>query len=211
MIDGLIGKKIGMTQLFEENGTVRPVTVLEAGPCVVVQRKTEEKDGYGAVQIGMVDPKAAKRANRPRRGHHEKAGVPPTRVLREFKVAADDELKPGDSILVDIFEGVGKVDVIGTSKGKGFQGVMKRHGFAGGKATHGSMHHRGPGSIGMAAYPAKVLRGMRGPGRMGNVRVTAKNLRVLRIDPEKNLMLVEGSVPGAPGSTLLIRKSKSGG
>ena len=211
MIDGLIGKKIGMTQLFEENGTVRPVTVLEAGPCVVVQRKTEEKDGYGAVQIGMVDPRAAKRANRPRRGHHEKAGVPPTRVLREFKVAADDELKPGDSILVDIFEGVGKVDVIGTSKGKGFQGVMKRHGFAGGKATHGSMHHRGPGSIGMAAYPAKVLRGMRGPGRMGNVRVTAKNLRVLRIDPEKNLMLVEGSVPGAPGSTLLIRKSKSGG
>lgn len=211
MIDGLIGKKIGMTQLFEENGTVRPVTVLEAGPCVVVQRKTEEKDGYGAVQIGMVDPKAAKRANRPRRGHHEKAGVPPTRVLREFKVAADDELKPGDSILVDIFEGVGKVDVIGTSKGKGFQGVMKRHGFAGGKATHGSMHHRGPGSIGMAAYPAKVLRGMRGPGRMGNVRVTAKNLRVVRIDPEKNLMLVEGSVPGAPGSTLLIRKSKSGG
>lgn len=211
MIDGLIGKKIGMTQLFEENGTVRSVTVLEAGPCVVVQRKTEEKDGYGAVQIGMVDPKAAKRANRPRRGHHEKAGVPPTRVLREFKVAADDELKPGDSILVDIFEGVGKVDVIGTSKGKGFQGVMKRHGFAGGKATHGSMHHRGPGSIGMAAYPAKVLRGMRGPGRMGNVRVTAKNLRVLRIDPEKNLMLVEGSVPGAPGSTLLIRKSKSGG
>ena len=211
MIDGLIGKKIGMTQLFEENGTVRPVTVLEAGPCVVVQRKTEEKDGYGAVQIGMVDPKAAKRANRPRRGHHEKAGVPPTRVLREFKVAADDELKPGDSILVDIFEGVGKVDVIGTSKGKGFQGVMKRHGFAGGKATHGSMHHRGPGSIGMAAYPAKVLRGMRGPGRMGNARVTAKNLTVLRIDPEKNLMLVEGSVPGAPGSTLLIRKSKSGG
>ncbi len=211
MIDGLIGKKIGMTQLFEENGTVRSVTVLEAGPCVVVQRKTEEKDGYGAVQIGMVDPKAAKRANRPRRGHHEKAGVPPTRVLREFKVAADDELKPGDSILVDIFEGVGKVDVIGTSKGKGFQGVMKRHGFAGGKATHGSMHHRGPGSIGMAAYPAKVLRGMRGPGRMGNVRVTAKNLRVVRIDPEKNLMLVEGSVPGAPGSTLLIRKSKSGG
>jgi len=211
MIDGLIGKKIGMTQLFEENGTVRSVTVLEAGPCVVVQRKTEEKDGYGAVQIGMVDPKAAKRANRPRRGHHEKAGVPPTRVLREFKVSADDELKPGDSILVDIFEGVGKVDVIGTSKGKGFQGVMKRHGFAGGKATHGSMHHRGPGSIGMAAYPAKVLRGMRGPGRMGNVRVTAKNLRVVRIDPEKNLMLVEGSVPGAPGSTLLIRKSKSGG
>ena len=209
MIDGLIGKKIGMTQIFEENGTVRPVTVLEAGPCVVVQRKTAEKDGYGAVQIGLVDAKAAKNANRPQRGHHKKADVPPTRVLREFPVASDAELKPGDSVLVSIFEGVAKVDVIGNSKGKGFQGVMKRHGFGGGKATHGSMHHRAPGSIGMAAYPAKVLRGMRGPGRMGNTRVTAKNLTVLRIDAEKNLMLVEGSVPGAPGSTLLIRKSAS--
>jgi large subunit ribosomal protein L3 len=183
------------------------VTVLEAGPCVVVQRKTAAKDGYEAAQIGLVDPSAAKRANRPQRGHHEKAKVPPTRLLREFRVKTDDELKPGDSVLVNIFEGVGKVDVIGTSKGKGFQGVMKRHGFSGGKATHGSMHHRAPGSIGMAAYPAKVLRGTRGPGRMGNARVTAKNLTVLRIDPEKNLMLVEGSVPGATGSFLLIRKS----
>ncbi len=207
MIEGLIGKKIGMTQIFEENGIVRPVTVLEAGPCVVVQRKTAEQDGYAAVQIGLVDAKAAKRANRPLRGHHKKADVPPTRVLREFKVEADAELKPGDAVLVSIFEGVAKVDVIGTSKGKGFQGVIKRHGFSGGKATHGSMHHRGPGSIGQAAYPAKVLRGMRGPGRMGNARVTAKNLTVLRIYAEKNLLLVEGSVPGAPGSTLLIRKS----
>ncbi len=196
-----------MTQIFEENGTVRPVTVLEAGPCVVVQRKTDEKDGYGAVQIGLVDAKAAKKANRPMRGHHQKADVPPTRLLREFRVDADAELKPGDSVLVNIFEGVGQVDVIGTSKGKGFQGVMKRHGFKGGRATHGSMHHRAPGSIGQAAYPAKVLRGMRGPGRMGNARVTAKNLTVLRIDAEKNLMLVEGSVPGAPGGILLIRKS----
>jgi large subunit ribosomal protein L3 len=207
MIEGLIGKKIGMTQIFEENGIVRPVTVLEAGPCVVVQRKTAEQDGYAAVQIGLVDAKAAKRANRPLQGHHKKADVPPTRVLREFKVEADAELKPGDAVLVSIFEGVAKVDVIGTSKGKGFQGVIKRHGFSGGKATHGSMHHRGPGSIGQAAYPAKVLRGMRGPGRMGNARVTAKNLTVLRIYAEKNLLLVEGSVPGAPGSTLLIRKS----
>ena len=207
MIDGLIGKKVGMTQIFEDNGTVRPVTVLSAGPCVVVQRKTDEKDGYGAVQIGLVDAKAAKRANRPMRGHHGKADVPPTRLLREFRVDDDTELKPGDSVLVSIFEGVGKVDVIGTSKGKGFQGVMKRHGFRGGRATHGSMFHRAPGSIGQAAYPAKVLRGMRGPGRMGNARVTAKNLTVLRIDAEKNLMLVEGSVPGAPGGILLIRKS----
>ncbi len=210
MIDGLIGKKIGMTQIFEEHGTVRPVTVLRAGPCVVVQRKTDEKDGYGAVQIGLVDAKAAKKANRPMRGHHQKADVPPTRLLREFRVDAGAELKPGDSVLVNIFEGVGQVDVIGTSKGKGFQGVMKRHGFSGGRATHGSMFHRAPGSIGQAAYPAKVLRGMRGPGRMGNARVTAKNLTVLRIDADKNLMLVEGSVPGAPGSILLIRKSAGG-
>ncbi len=210
MIDGMIGRKIGMTQIFEENGRVRPVTVLEAGPCVVVQRKTDDKDGYGAVQIGLVDVKAAKKANRPQRGHHKKADVPPTRLLREFRVEADAELKPGDSVLVNIFEGVGQVDVTGTSKGKGFQGVMKRHGFGGGKATHGSMHHRGPGSIGQAAYPAKVFRGMRGPGRMGNERVTAKNLKVLRIEVEKNLMLVEGSVPGAPGSILLIRKSAGG-
>ncbi len=210
MIDGMIGRKVGMTQIFEENGTVRPVTVLEAGPCVVVQRKTADRDGYSAVQIGLVDTKSAKKANRPQRGHHAKADVPPTRLLREFPIGADVEIKLGDSVLVNIFEGVSKVDVIGTSKGKGFQGVMKRHGFAGGKATHGSMHHRAPGSIGMAAYPAKVLRGTRGPGRMGNARVTAKNLTVVRIEVEKNLMLVEGSVPGAPGSILLIRKSAGG-
>jgi large subunit ribosomal protein L3 len=208
MIEGLIGKKVGMTQLFEDNGRVRPVTVLQAGPCVVVQRKTDEKDGYRAVQLGFVDPKAAKKANKPMRGHHQKADVPPTRLRREFPIDESAELKPGDAVLVDIFEGVLNVDVIGTSKGKGFQGVMRRHGFGGGKATHGSMHHRGPGSIGQAAYPAKVLRGMRGPGQQGNRRVTAKNLRVIRIDAEKNLMLVEGSVPGHNGSMLLIRRSK---
>ena len=185
------------------------MTVIEAGPCVVVQRKTGESDGYSAVQIGLVDAKAAKNAKRPMRGHHEKAKVPPTRVLREFKIEEDAEIKPGDAVLVNIFDGVGHVDVIGASKGKGFQGVVKRHGFGGGKATHGSMHHRGPGSIGMAAYPAKVLRGMRGPGRMGHTRVTAKNLSVVRIDAEKNLLIVRGSVPGAPGTTLLIRCSRS--
>lgn len=209
MIEGLIGKKVGMTQLFEPNGVVRPVTVLQAGPCVVVQRKTAEKDGYRAVQLGLVDAKAAQRARKPMQGHHEKASVPPTRLLREFPVDESSEAKPGDSVLVDIFEGVARVDVIGTSKGKGFQGVMRRHGFGGGRATHGSMFHRAPGSIGMAAYPAKVLRGMRGPGRMGGSRVTAKNLTVIRIDKEKNLLLVEGSVPGANGNTLLIRASKS--
>jgi large subunit ribosomal protein L3 len=209
MIDGLIGKKVGMTQLFEQNGTVRPVTVIEAGPCVVVQRKTADKDGYDAVQLGLVDPAAAKRANKPMQGHHKKADVPPTRLLREFRVAEDLAVHAGDQVLVDIFEGVSKVDVIGASKGKGFQGVMKRHGFGGGRATHGSMFHRAPGSIGMAAFPAKVLKGMRGPGRMGNTRITVKNLNVVRIDQEKNLLLVEGSVPGAKGSTVLIRKSRT--
>lgn len=208
MVDGLIGKKLGMTQIFHADGKVTPVTVIEAGPCVVVQRRTSDTDGYEAVQLGLVDPSAAKRANRPARGHHEKAGIPPTRMIREFPVSGDDEVKPGDSILVDIFDGTDKVDILGVSKGKGFQGVMKRHGFGGGKASHGSMHHRAPGSIGMSAYPAKVLKGMRGPGQMGNRRITVKNARVERVDVEKNLLLVRGSVPGAAGSTVVIRRSK---
>ena len=163
MIQGLIGKKIGMTQIFDDNGTVTPVTVIEAGPCVVVQCRTPERDGYSAVQIGLVDGKSAKRANKPARGHHAKADVPPTRLQREFGFDEGTELKPGDPVAVGIFEGVSSVDIIGATKGRGFQGVIKRHGFGGGKATHGSMHHRGPGSIGMAAYPARVLKGMRGP------------------------------------------------
>jgi large subunit ribosomal protein L3 len=206
---GLIGRKVGMTQIFSDHGVVTPVTVIEAGPCVVVQRKTVEKDGYEAVQLGLVDVKAAKRANKPSRGHHQKADVPPTRMIREFRVEAGAEVKPGDSVAVDIFEGVGKVDVMGTTKGKGFQGVIRRHGFGGGRATHGSMFHRAPGSIGMAAYPAKVLRGMRGPGRMGGNRVTVKNLDVVRLDAERNLLLVRGAIPGAKGSTVLIRKSRT--
>jgi large subunit ribosomal protein L3 len=209
MVEGLIGKKLGMTQVFAEDGKVTPVTVLEAGPCVVVQRRTVDRDGYDAVQVGLVDPKAGKRANKPMRGHHEKAGVPPTRLLREFAVEADAEVKAGDSLLVDIFEGIDKVDVIGTSKGKGFQGVMKRHGFGGGRATHGSMFHRAPGSIGQSAFPSKVLKGMRGPGQMGSKRITVKNLRIVRIDMDKNLLLVRGAVPGSVGSTVMIRKSKS--
>jgi len=208
MIEGLIGRKVGMTQVFQDNGVVTPVTMIEAGPCVVVQRKTKDRDGYEAVQLGLVDAKAAKRANKPQRGHHEKSGVPPTRMLREFRLLAESELKPGDPVSVEIFQDVSNVDVIGTSKGKGFQGVMKRHGFAGGKATHGSMHHRGPGSIGQSASPSKVLRGMKGPGQMGNERVTVKNLEVVRVDAEKNLLLVRGSVPGASGTALLIHRSK---
>ena len=208
-MQGLIGRKLGMTQIFGENGVVTPVTVLEAGPCVVVQRKTADKDGYEAAQIGLVDPAAAKRANKPQRGHHEKAEVPPTRLRREFRLEPDSEVKAGDPVLVDIFEGVVKVDVIGVSKGKGFQGVIRRHGFGGGRATHGSMFHRAPGSIGMAAYPAKVLRGTKMPGQHGNRRVTVKGLTIVKIDTEKNLLMVRGAVPGCKGSTLVIRKSLS--
>ena len=210
MVDGLIGRKIGMTQLFSDDGKVTPVTVIEAGPCVVVQRKTVEKDGYESAQLGLVDAAAAKRANKPSKGHHEKAGVPPTRLRREFALVGDEEVSAGDAVSVKIFEDVANVDIVGTSKGRGFQGVMKRHGFSGGRATHGSMFHRGPGSIGQSAWPSKVMKGMRGPGRMGGARVTCKNVKVMRIDEEKNLLLVCGSVPGARGTTLMIRRSRSG-
>jgi large subunit ribosomal protein L3 len=209
MVEGLIGTKVGMTQVFQKDGSVAPVTVIEVGPCVVIQRKTAEKDGYEAVQLGLVDAKAAKLANKPSRGHHEKAGIPPTRLLREFPLEEGSELKPGDPVSVEIFKEVERVDVIGTSKGKGFQGVMKRHGFGGGRATHGSMFHRAPGSIGQSAYPSKVFKGMKGPGQMGSKRATVKNLEVVQIDEEKNLLLVRGGVPGARGSRVLIRKSKT--
>ena len=208
MIEGILGKKIGMTQLFQEDGRMVPVTVLEAGPCVVTQLRTIEVDGYEAAQVGFVDANSAKRANKPQRGHHDKAGVPPTRLRREFRLAEGSELKSGDALSVEIFEGVELVDIIGTSKGKGFQGVMKRHGFGGGKATHGSHHHRGPGSIGQSAWPSRVMKGMRGPGQMGNKRITQKNLRVVRIDTERNLLIVRGAVPGANGSHVMIRKSR---
>jgi len=208
MIEGLIGRKLGMTQLFQDNGVVVPVTVIEVGPCVVVQRKTVDKDGYEAVQIGLVDAKSAKKANKPQRGHHEKAGVPPTRVLKEFKLLGESDVKPGDAVSVEIFEGVSNVDIIGTSKGKGFQGVIKRHGFSGGRATHGSMFHRAPGSIGQSASPSKVMKGMGNPGQMGNRRVAVKNLKVIRVDAEKNLLLVRGAVPGSRGATLLVHRSQ---
>jgi large subunit ribosomal protein L3 len=208
MIDGMIGRKVGMTQIFLEDGTVAPVTLIEAGPCVVVLRRNGAKDGYEAVQLGFVDPRAAKSANKATRGHHDKAGVPPTRLRREFAVDAGSELKPGDKVLVDIFEGVGKVDVIGTSKGKGFQGVMRRHNFGGGQGSHGSMFHRAPGSIGSSAFPSRVFKGMRGAGHMGSAQVTVKNLKVIRIDKDKNLLMVRGAVPGAVGVAVTLHKSK---
>ena len=164
---GLIGRKVGMTQIFEADGKIVPVTVLQMGPCLVVQRRTSETDGYDAVQVGLVEPVPQRRQNRPMKGHFDKAGVPVMRYLEEFRIAANSELKAGDAIGIDTFSEQEYVDVIGTSKGKGFQGVIKRHGFAGGRASHGSMFHRAPGSIGQSSYPSRVFPGLRMAGRMG--------------------------------------------
>jgi len=206
MVTGIIGRKIGMTQLFAEDGSVVPATVIKAGPCVVVQRKTATTDGYESVQIGLVDVKPAK-VRKPLEGHYKKANVPPTRVRREVKLAANTDAKVGDQILVTMFENGERVDIIGTSRGKGFQGVVKRHHFAGGAATHGSMFHRAPGSIGASSFPSRVVKGMRAAGRMGGERITVRNLRVAKIDAENNLLIVRGAVPGAPTGYVIIRKA----
>jgi large subunit ribosomal protein L3 len=207
MVTGIIGKKIGMTQLFDKGGAVQPATVIKAGPCVVVQAKTAGKDGYEAVQIGLVEERPA-RANKPIAGHYKKANVPPTRVRREVRLVAGGEpAKPGDQVLVSLFANGDQVDVIGTSRGKGFQGVVKRHHFRGGGASHGSMFHRAPGSIGASSYPSRVVKGMRAAGRMGGDRVTVRNLKVLQVDAENHLLVIEGAVPGAPGNYIVIRKA----
>jgi large subunit ribosomal protein L3 len=207
MVTGLIGKKVGMTQLFAADGTVAPATVLKAGPCVVVQTKTVENDGYEAVQLGFVEGKTTKE-NKPTTGHFKKAGVPPTRVRREVRIKpGGDPVKAGDQVNVSVFAEGERVDVIGTSRGKGFQGVVKRHHFKGGRASHGSMFHRAPGSIGASSFPSRVVRGMRMGGHMGHDRVTVRNLKVLKIDAENNLLLVEGAVPGGPNSYVTIRKA----
>jgi large subunit ribosomal protein L3 len=206
MVTGIIGRKIGMTQLFAEDGSVVPATVIKAGPCVVVQRKSAASDGYESVQIGLVDGKAPK-VGKALDGHYKKANVPPTRVRREVKLAKDGDPKVGDQVLVTIFENGERVDIIGTSRGKGYQGVVKRHHFAGGAATHGSMFHRAPGSIGASSFPSRVVKGMRAAGRMGGDRVTVRNLRVAKVDPENNLLIVRGAVPGAPTGYVVIRKA----
>ena len=208
MLTGIIGKKVGMTQLFAQDGTVSPGTVIKAGPCVVVQAKTPETDGYQAVQIGLVEDRPA-RVRKPLAGHYKKAGVPPTRVRRELKVATGAEApKAGDQILVNaVFNNGDRVDVIGISRGKGFQGVVKRHNFRGGAATHGSMFHRAPGSIGASSFPSRVVKGMRAAGRMGGDRVTTRNLKVVAVDAEHNLLVVRGAVPGAPGGYVVVRKA----
>ena len=206
MVTGLIGKKVGMTQIFASDGTVQPATVVKAGPCVVAQVKTVEGDGYQAVQLGLVD--GTTKENKPTTGHFKKAGVPPTRIRREVKVQAGGEVpKAGDNVNVSIFADGERVDVIGTSRGKGFQGVVKRHHFAGGRASHGSMFHRAPGSIGASSFPSRVVKGMRMAGHMGDRQVTVRNIRVIRVDADNNLLLVEGAVPGGPNSVVVIRKA----
>lgn len=208
MVTGIIGRKVGMTQLFGPDGTVRSVTVIKAGPCVVVQAKTAGTDGYEAVQLGLVEAKPAK-ATKPLAGHYKKANVPPTRVRREVALAKGaDALKAGDQVLVSsVFKNGERVDIIGRSRGKGFQGVVKRHHFAGGAATHGSMFHRAPGSIGASSYPSRVIKGMRAAGHMGAERVTTLNLFVERVDGDEHLLMVRGAVPGAPGSYVVVRKA----
>jgi large subunit ribosomal protein L3 len=207
MVTGIIGRKVGMTQVFDADGTIHPATVIKAGPCVVVQAKNAAADGYEAVQLGLVDERPAK-LGKPLGGHFRKAGVPPTRVRREVKVAAGGEaVKAGDQVLVSIFSNGERVDVIGTGRGKGFQGVVRRHHFAGGAATHGSMFHRAPGSIGASSFPSRVVKGMRAPGRMGGGRVTTRNLKVLRVDPDNHLLIVEGGIPGAPTGVVIVRKA----
>jgi large subunit ribosomal protein L3 len=207
MVNGIIGRKVGMTQIFEKDGTVVPITVIKAGPCVVVQTKTAPTDGYEAVQLGLVADAPAK-VNKPTAGHFKKANVPPTAIRREMKVAIGGEApKAGDQVLVNIFNPGDRVDVIATSRGKGFQGVMKRHNFAGGAATHGSMFHRAPGSIGASSFPSRVVKGMRAAGRMGGDRVTTRNLRVVSVDAENHLLSLRGAVPGAPNGVVVIRKA----
>jgi large subunit ribosomal protein L3 len=208
MLTGIIGRKVGMTQLFQQDGSVTPGTVIKAGPCVVVQAKTAQTDGYESVQLGLVEDRPA-RVNKPIAGHFKKAGVPPTRVRREVKVAKGGEApKAGEQVLVNtVFTNGDRVDIIGVSRGKGFQGVMKRHNFRGGAATHGSMFHRAPGSIGASSFPSRVVKGMRAAGRMGGDRVTTRNVKVIAIDAENNLVIVHGAVPGAPGSYVVVRKA----
>jgi large subunit ribosomal protein L3 len=207
MITGIIGKKVGMTQIFDADGTVHPATVIKAGPCVIVQAKTAQADGYEAVQLGLVEDAPAK-VGKPLAGHYKKANVPPTRVRREVRVAAGgDAAKAGDQVLVSIFANGDRVDVIGTGRGKGFQGVVRRHHFAGGAATHGSMFHRAPGSIGASSFPSRVVKGMRAAGRMGGGRVTVRNLQVVRVDPEHHLLIVQGGIPGAPSGYVIVRKA----
>jgi large subunit ribosomal protein L3 len=209
MSPGILGKKIGMTQVFRPDGQVVPVTVVKAGPCVVVQRKTPTVDGYDAVQLGLVEGVKPQRINKPETGHLKKASVDGVRYMKELRLRpGDDDLKPGDRILVDQFAPNQKVDVIGMSKGRGFAGIVKRHHFRGGPSSHGSMFHRAPGSIGASSFPSRVFPGMKMAGRMGNSQVTVRNLEIVDVDAEDNLLLVKGALPGPNGSYVLVKRAK---
>ena len=207
-IEGIIGKKVGMTQVFAEDGALIPVTIVQAGPCLVVQKKTAENDGYDAVQLGLVEKVSNRRITSAMRGHFEKGGITPLRTLAELPYSGDANV--GDKVQVDIFKPGDQIDVVGESKGKGYQGVVKRHHFAGGRATHGSMFHRAPGSIGASAFPSRVMKGMRMGGRMGGDQVTVKNLRVAKIDVENNLLYIRGAVPGGRNGLVVVRFAKNG-
>ena len=212
MVNGIIGRKVGMTQIFAEDGTVTPVTVVKAGPCVVVQTKSAAgKDGYNAVQLGLVEDKPIKLKNvtKPMRGHFEKTGnnVPPTRILKEIRLDSEADVNIGDQIKVDQFADGDKIEVVGKSKGKGFQGTIKRHNFHRGPESHGSMSVRAPGSIGQSAYPSRVIKGSRSSGHMGDERVTVKGLTIARVDVENNIIMIRGAVPGANGSLVVVKKS----
>lgn len=208
MSPGILGKKIGMTQVFRPDGQVVPVTLLKAGPCVVTQRKTPATDGYDAIQIGLVEGKPA-RMSKPTAGHLKKASVEAAKHMRELMLRrGDNDFKPGDRILIDEFKPAEKVDVIGVSKGRGFAGFVKRHHFRGGDASHGSMFHRAPGSIGASSFPSRVFPGMRGAGHMGTDHVTVRNLEIVQVDAEDNVLMVKGAVPGPNGGYVLVRRAK---
>ena len=209
MSPGILGKKIGMTQVFRADGQAVPVTLLKAGPCMVVQRKTPTTDGYDAIQIGLIEFVKPARINKPKTGHLKKANVEGAKFLREFRLRpGDNDYKPGDKLLVDEFKPSDKVDVIGVSKGRGFAGLVKRHHFAGGEGSHGSMFHRAPGSIGASSFPSRVVPGMRMAGHMGDAQVTVRNLEVIDIDVEDNVLVVKGAVPGPNGAYVVVRRSK---
>ena len=214
-VTGILGKKVGMTQLFDDKGDVHPATVLQAGPCVITQHKTQTKDGYVAAQIGLVEFVKESRLTKPARGHLGKNNLPPVKFMREVPIEVEEKaegngdgvLKAGDRVLVDIFDGEKFVDVVGISKGRGFSGVVRRHHFAGGAATHGSMFHRAPGSIGASSFPSRVLPGMRMGGHLGDAKVTVRNLEVIEVDAEDNVLMVKGAVPGPKNGFVEVREA----
>ncbi len=210
MVKSILGRKVGMTQIFDEKGRIIPVTVVSAGPCTVVQVKTVEKDGYAAIQVGY-DEQKPKRLTKPVLGQFTKRKLKPHRVLREFRLTGQETFKEGQTFGPEILDGVAWVDVVGVSKGKGFQGVIKRHNFSGGPNSHGSMHHRAPGSIGQSSDPSRVFKGVKMPGHMGQERVSALKLKLVKIDSKQKLLLIRGSIPGANRDLVLVQESRRGG